>query len=158
MKMTAAARSELDGDEERKPSTDPSLVREIAQRAELPERSGAEDLKGQIIGGRFEVRGTLINDELGLLLSALDRSVQGMVSLRMVRSAAVAREVSAQLSALGELSHPNLLPVFGVLRSGRVPRLTRSVQIRRARSSFRARSQDDRQATTQLNVDARAEL
>jgi serine/threonine protein kinase len=78
-----------------------------------------DELAGRVIGGRFEVQGTLANDGFGLLLSALDRKADRLVSLRVVRSAAVANRLGPQLAVIANVEHPSLLAAFGVLRSGK---------------------------------------
>jgi len=77
-----------------------------------------DDLAGRVVGGRFEVRGPLASDGFGLLLEAVDRKADQAVSLRVVRSGSVASRLGLQLSAVANLTHPGLLAVLGVLRSG----------------------------------------
>ncbi len=78
---------------------------------------GSEFEPGRVIGGRFEVQGALEGDGFGQQFAALDRKTGRPVSLRVVRSAAIANVVRPHLKAAGELSHANVLPSFGLAQS-----------------------------------------
>jgi serine/threonine protein kinase len=69
---------------------------------------------GQVLNGRFEVSGVVVADGFGQVLAALDRKMGKPVSLRLVRGSAVAA-VRHHLKLLGALSHPNVLPTYGVI-------------------------------------------
>jgi serine/threonine protein kinase len=75
---------------------------------------GSSISPGQVLNGRFEVSGVAVADGFGQVLAAVDRKMSKPVSLRLVRGSAVAA-VRHHLKLLGALSHPNVLPTFGVI-------------------------------------------
>lgn len=84
----------------------------------LSAQSGDSEFQvGRVIGGRFEVQGVLTGDGFGPVVAALDRKTSKPVSLRVVSSPAVAATVRAHLKAAADLSHPNLLPSFGLAQT-----------------------------------------
>lgn len=115
------AQVENDGSHTAAPGLPPGAGRRGAESQTFLTASGSftGDILGRVIGGRFEVQRRLVHDSFGLVLSALDRKTDRIVSLRLVESPQVAGRLSAGLSVVAQLVHPSLLSVSGVLRSGR---------------------------------------
>jgi eukaryotic-like serine/threonine-protein kinase len=68
-----------------------------------------------VIAGRFTVRSALLQDGFGEVLDAFDQKTNKPVSLRRLRDDAVTAAVRAALRPLGQFSHPNVVPTFGVV-------------------------------------------
>lgn len=79
--------------------------------------SGSEFEPGRVIGGRFEVQGIPHVDGFGPQVPALDRKTGRPVSLRVVSSPAIAAQLRAHVKAASDLSHPNLLPTYGLAQT-----------------------------------------
>jgi serine/threonine protein kinase len=69
----------------------------------------------EVMAGRFAVRTVHFHDGFGEVLDAFDQKTNKPVSLRRLRDNTVTGAVRAALRTLGALSHPNLVPSFGVV-------------------------------------------
>ena len=77
----------------------------------------AQNMTGQLINGRFELSGLARTDGFGEIIHAIDHKTRRQVSLRSLGSPALAGAVRAEVKALSQLAHPNLLRVYGVVKN-----------------------------------------
>jgi len=61
------------------------------------------------------LRGLAFEDGFGAVLSALDKKTNKLVTLRKLRSEAITSAARSALRALGNFSHPNVVPSLGIV-------------------------------------------